>query len=76
MVDIYLVPPDAKPILLMVGVVPDMVGVAPDSSNVGNDGREFYQGCLTFSSFLVLFVLTMNSDYIFLCVKKKYEFQW
>jgi len=42
MVDLSLVPPDAKPILLMVGVVPDMVGVAPDSSNVGNYGREFY----------------------------------
>jgi hypothetical protein len=32
MVDISLVPPDAKPILLMVGVSPDIVGVAPDGS--------------------------------------------
>ncbi len=62
MVDISFVPLDAKPILLMVGVVPDMVGVAPDSSNEANDGRGFYQGCFTFSSFLVLFVLTINSD--------------
>ncbi len=69
MVDISLVPPDAEPILLMVGVAPDMVGVAPDSSNVANDGRGFYQGCLTFSCFLVLFVLTMNSDSTILCLK-------
>jgi hypothetical protein len=32
MVDISLVPPDAKPILLMVGVAPDIVSVAPDGS--------------------------------------------
>ncbi len=70
MVDISRVPPDAKPIQLMVVVPPDMVGVKPDSSNVANDGRGFYQGCLYLSCFLVLFVLTMNSDYIILCVKK------
>ncbi len=49
MVDISLVPPDAKPILLMVGVAPDMVGVAPDgsvfllSSNVAHEGRGYYR---------------------------------
>jgi hypothetical protein len=32
MVDISLVPPDAKLILLMVGVTPDMVVDAPDST--------------------------------------------
>jgi hypothetical protein len=32
MVDISLVSPDAKPILLMVGVAPDIVSVAPDGS--------------------------------------------
>ncbi len=69
MVDISLVTPDAEPILLMVGVVPDMVGVALDSSNVANDGRGFYQGCLTFSCFLVLFVLNMNSNSTIFCVK-------
>ncbi len=69
MVYISIVPPDAKPILLMVGVALDMVGVAPDSSNVANDGRGLYQGCLTFSCFLVLFKLTMNSDSTFFCLK-------
>ena len=31
MVDISRVPPDAKPIMLMVGVPPEMVGVAQES---------------------------------------------
>ena len=69
MADISLVPPDSKQILLMTGVALDMVGVAPDSSYVANDERGFYQKCLTFSCFLVLFVLTMNSDSTILCLK-------
>ena len=79
MVDISLVPPDAGPILLMVGVAPDIGGVAPGGSlfsDVAHGGRGhgrvlslFTKDYFPLSCFLFLFLLTMNSNSTILCLK-------